>query len=697
MRVREKRLTRGRGYFHLSLSRDTDDMSFYASDSDDDDNGGVDPFASASASVMASASSALGVLGGAPLETSIGGLGASMTTMMRAQRREKSDHSTQTMTTNPFELGAKEIHAREQALGVGFEEEDRRGDEELTTSMRDVPLDASESEAMTSVKMMTPTPSSPAVTGAQEPPMASSPPTPPTRLSSSPSALANGSYHADGAMSYGDLLAPPPSYADSVMYTQPEIQPVREANARHGEGVSVFLGGQGDDEDENGTIQIWVSDPKIEAEVGGSLVGKRVTHYKITTRTTIPSYIHKDVVVWRRFRDFVGLADRLAVVHRGYFIPPRPEKTVVNSTEDNFIQERALQLQQYLNKVAAHPTLRQGNPLRIFLTHQDLGASVEWFNMTTRIIAPVPSSPETPQRPPLAIASPGQSRDIGRFFKELRQTVVQSTAVTAVGGVLGLETPKPKVMEEDAAFLIEKDKVLRYEQELSAMSQKATKMLTLQQKFGEAVGEFGMECLKFARLQEEEGMRLGKYSENGMSCMNGANEMRKAGNTSVKASRLARTATSQTAQALEPLHDYLKLLPAVRKSVADRNEALLTLQTMLAEGDRLDARIAKLTPDLTKMRKVEELKFELERTRALGDQARTDYNEIQERHRDEFSRLEKERVVQFHEMMLSHARVQVANAERSLSLWRGLAEEFGASPAEWISPKAEPVDDGELS
>ena len=30
-------------------------MSFYASDSDDDDNGGVDPFASASVSVTASA------------------------------------------------------------------------------------------------------------------------------------------------------------------------------------------------------------------------------------------------------------------------------------------------------------------------------------------------------------------------------------------------------------------------------------------------------------------------------------------------------------------------------------------------------------------------------------------------------------------------------------------------------------------
>jgi sorting nexin-1/2 len=368
----------------------------------------------------------------------------------------------------------------------------------------------------------------------------------------------------------------------------------------------------------------------------------------------------------------------------------------MNTTEDNFIQERALQLQNYLKRVASHPKLRFGDPLRIFLTHQDLRSSLDWFNMTTRLITPVPSSPDTPQRPPLAVSSPGQSRDLGRFFKELRQTVVQSTAVSAVGGVLGLDTPKPKVMEEDAAFLVEKDRITRIEQELSGMSSKATKLLTLQQKYGEAVGEFGMECLKFAKLQEEEGVRLGKYSANGVSCMSAANEMRKAGNASIKVSRVARSATSQTAQALEPLHDYLKIMPSVRKSISDRNESLLTLQTMLADADRLDARIAKLEPDLTKMAKVQSLKFELDTTRATGEQAKSDYETIQERHREEFARLERERVKSFHTMMLNYARVQVANAERSLSLWRGLAEEFGASASEWTSPQPEKTLDSEF-
>ena len=34
-------------------------------------------------------------------------------------------------------------------------------------------------------------------------------------------------------------------------------------------------------------------------------------------------------------------------------------------------------------------------------------------------------------------------------------------------------------------------------------------------------------------------------------------------------------------------------------------------------------------------------------------------------------------------MLLGLARVQVAQAERTLSVWRSLAEELGASPQEW--------------
>ena len=97
------------------------------------------------------------------------------------------------------------------------------------------------------------------------------------------------------------------------------------------------------------------------------------------------------------------------------------------------------------------------------------------------------------------------------------------------------------------------------------------------------------------------------------------------------------------------------------------------------------------------MKKVQDLKLELDATRATGNQAKSDYDMIQERHREEFARLEKDRVTQFHAMLLNDARVQVANSERSLSLWRGLAEEFGASADEWRSTGPEKVLDSEFA
>jgi hypothetical protein len=50
-------------------------------------------------------------------------------------------------------------------------------------------------------------------------------------------------------------------------------------------------------------------------------------------------------------------------------------------------------------------------------------------------------------------------------------------------------------------------------------------------------------------------------------------------------SRLTRAATTQLAQQLDPLHNYLGMMPAVRKAIGDRAEALLTLQTQLADAD----------------------------------------------------------------------------------------------------------------
>ena len=509
-------------------------------------------------------------------------------------------------------------------------------------------------------------------------------------------------YHTAGVMlatptSYGDLLAPPPSYADSVMYSRPEIQ--------HGTRVEIMAStavSRNDDRDD-GTLRVSVGDPKKDIDLGSSLaaVGKKVVHYKVTTVATLPGYSMREAMVWRRFRDFVALGHKLSESHRGYFVPPRPEKTVMPGlTDDMFVTHRSRQLNTYLHKLATHPVLRNSAELQLFLTCQDLGASYEWTSFRTGL--QLPSSSAATASPPNGIGRPGYSsplystsgsggggsKGIGRFFKELRQSVAQSSAVTALGGALGLETNKPKVCEEDGAFLTERDRVMRLEQELSIASQKAEKVLIQEDRFGDALGELGLTCVKLSKVEEAEAAKLGAYSANGSAAMALAGEMRRMGLATVRVSRLTRSATAQLAGTLDPLHDYLGMMPAVRRAVADRAETLLSLQTLLAEVDaktnriaRLEAEISKI-PDMHKARRVEDVRRDLIESRTAAEEAQREYGCIQGRQQEEFSRLEKERVEEFRKMLLGFARVNLAHTERTLTVWRTLAEELGANPNE---------------
>ena len=107
--------------------------------------------------------------------------------------------------------------------------------------------------------------------------------------------------------------------------------------------------------------------------------------YSIVTDTTMPDYAAQQVTTRRRFRDFVALADRyvaldcgvpcdpplstchlspprLATAYRGYFIPPRPDKGVVEGQVmggKEFVELRRVALERYLRRLAAHPVIRK--------------------------------------------------------------------------------------------------------------------------------------------------------------------------------------------------------------------------------------------------------------------------------------------------------------------------------------------------
>ena len=77
-------------------------------------------------------------------------------------------------------------------------------------------------------------------------------------------------------------------------------------------------------------MYISVTDPNKIGEGMSSFMA-----YKVVTRTNSNYFKKKEMVVTRRFSDFLGLHDKLAEKYRqnGRIIPPAPDKSVVGMTK----------------------------------------------------------------------------------------------------------------------------------------------------------------------------------------------------------------------------------------------------------------------------------------------------------------------------------------------------------------------------
>uniref|UniRef100_A0A0D9V7B7 PX domain-containing protein n=1 Tax=Leersia perrieri TaxID=77586 RepID=A0A0D9V7B7_9ORYZ len=210
--------------------------------------------------------------------------------------------------------------------------------------------------------------------------------------------------------------------------------------------------------------QITVSNPMKHAEpatgAAGVIPGSgSYFSYLITTRAADGELIR----VRRRFRDVVALADRLAATHRGFFVPARPDKSVLEGQvmqPRDFVSQRCAALQRYLGRLAAHPTIGRSADLRAFLT--ELSGISTYEGESPRSdpgLSAAMSAAVTPPKPP---AKPGSFLGM---LKDLKQTVANGWVAAR---------PPPVEEETDGKFLAHKAKLEYFEQHLTTTSQQGT-------------------------------------------------------------------------------------------------------------------------------------------------------------------------------------------------------------------------------
>ncbi|KAG6521409.1 hypothetical protein ZIOFF_018526 [Zingiber officinale] len=504
---------------------------------------------------------------------------------------------------------------------------------------------------------------------------------PPSALHFPLSSTASGD-GGDPAPSTASSFLDPPSYADIVFSPFDSQNGDDDNGADNGSMLRRDSSPRSTRAARSDYLKISVSDPNKEQETVNSLVPGGGTYftYLITSQMRFGSAANGDgesepveFSVRRRFRDVVTLANRLAEGYRGFCIPPRPDKSVVESQvmqKNEFVEQRRSALEKYLWRLAEHPVIGMSDELRVFLQAKGKLPLPTTTDVASRMLDGAVRLPKqlfgaAAQVAPQEVVQPAKGgRDLLRIFKELKQAVTIEW-----GGV------KPLLVEEDKEFLAKKEKMQDLELQLSTASQQAEALVNAQQDVGETMGEMGLAFIKLAKFETDQGI----YNSQRIR----ATDTKNVATAAVKASRLYRELNAQTVKHLDTLHEYLGLMLAVNNAFSERASALLTVQTLMSDLTTLNIRIDKLEAasskifggDRSRLRKVEELRETIKVTEDAKSCAIREYERIKENNRNELDRLDQERKDDFLSMLKGFVINQVGYSEKVANVWATVAEE----------------------
>ncbi|CAD7700104.1 unnamed protein product [Ostreobium quekettii] len=399
-------------------------------------------------------------------------------------------------------------------------------------------------------------------------------------------------------------------------------------------------------------------------------VKSQFTTYCVKTATDLQSYSFTEQSVWRRFRDFEALHKVLHANHRGYFIPPLPDKNFIQAKMANadFVQMRKAELNCFLRGLVAHPFLYETEELRVFLgVPQDLCSSSEWQEVVQRA-----GARNLGRLSPRVDAGPTSTAT--ELFEKMRR----------MGSPVKKESMKSKhgIPEDERQLRQESTKLKQLETFLSCTCEKARGMVQALEGELDAHLEMGAALVAFARYEDKVGAQCGQFTETGRHYATRAATLQKAGYASLKVHQVCQRFVTMTAGRLISLHEQLNLVPSGLLGLEDREHALDAVHRAEAVLERKRLRLEELRRDSAKKlggaeassKRFAELEFEIGSLERDVERLTGDYKVIKQRNQTELARCRETRHVALIGMARKVAQIQAEMNKSAAEAWRAMAE-----------------------
>lgn len=358
--------------------------------------------------------------------------------------------------------------------------------------------------------------------------------------------------------------------------------------------------------------------------------------------------------VLRRYSDFLWLYERLHKERAGSIVPPLPEKQAVSRFSQAFIEDRRVNLERFLRRIAVHPELYDANSLDTFLRADDMsfqtaknakGQVADAMVMTNSIA--YPSNP--------VLSVPPRKKDgIKKWFAETK---------ASMSGDL-VRSPDDDLFEEIDRYID------GLEKQMKNVQQQASLLVRKDKELANGLFEFGM---AFNILGQSEADALGE----GLSKM---------GITADGLSTLSMDHADKEMMKFEtPLKDYIKTINGVKLALQKRHEKRLTYTTCLSEVATKRANFARLRSMPGAEARAYGSEMSLKRGEAASEAAKEEFIIVSQRVLREVDRFKRENGVSMKRTVLDYITLQIEYNKKMEQAWSDLLPQLEKVDADRFS------------
>jgi len=384
-------------------------------------------------------------------------------------------------------------------------------------------------------------------------------------------------------------------------------------------------------------FNVKVCDPVEQGKGMGAYIS-----YRVQTQTTHPSYKRNESEVIRRFRDFVWLADRLTATCAGVIVPPLPEKDVVQKFQMNadFIQQRCRAIDAFINRVVAHPTLRDTPDVQLFLE----ASEADWQYEIAR-----------------AGLEKGGLQNAVNNAKGLFQGLTTKMGELMSGGKLPDGEEGADASGVSRAYIMELDACLtEVHRQARLVTQRHAKMCQSLEDF-----QLSMEALSDC---EEEGSQL-------------YNMFRDMSEVAEKQAADYRKHVEKLQEVFAgPLKEYHRYMQNVKFAIQELNNSAAAVIQRKAEFEGKKARLAKLrvTPGIQEI-KVSYAEQDMNISNRKWEEAKEREVTVRERLAPELARFQGIRATDLEEIFRQYAAAEVEASRMQAAGWKEAAPKFATA------------------